>query len=99
MDALIRLDRLRYDKPRRTEREEHIARGTSHDWRELASRENDGLAIGLYWNEATDRVRVSVVDATAGESFDLDVAGGDALSVFYHPFAYASALRSERSAT
>ena len=38
-----------------------------------------------------------MVDARVGESFDLDIARTDALSAFYHPFAFATALDSERS--
>jgi hypothetical protein len=61
------------------------------DWRELAARENDGLEIRLVWSKATGRVRVSVLDAKDGDSFELDVRRADALSAFYHPFAYATA--------
>jgi hypothetical protein len=68
------------------------------DWRELAARENDGLEVRLVWSKAVGRVKVRVRDAKDGGRFDLDVPGADALSVFYHPFAYASALAPERSA-
>lgn len=59
---------------------------TTPDWRELTSRQNDGLAIALLWSEATDRVKVVVADRQ--ESFELDVEHGEALDAFYHPFAY-----------
>jgi len=61
---------------------------TVTDWTELASRENDGLAIGLFWSKTSGRVKVDVIDHLE-QSFDFDVDPGDALSAFYHPFAYA----------
>jgi hypothetical protein len=62
---------------------------TIDDWSELASREADGLAVSLLWNKATNRVKVSVADASLDEEFHIDVAGPHALDAFYHPFAYA----------
>jgi hypothetical protein len=83
----------------------------SHDtWKELAGRENEGLAVSLLWSKSADRVKVAVADARLDEQFEFDVAGADALAAFYHPFAYVasrglgfgSAMRgslvSERSA-
>lgn len=81
----------------------------SNDWKELASRGTDGLAVSLFWSKATDRVRVTVADERLDEEFDLDVPGAHALAAFYHPFAYAVCrgllcradclpLRPERSA-
>ena len=61
---------------------------TANDWRELASREGDGLAVTLLWDKATDRVKVAVADATLDE-VHIDVARPHALDAFYHPFAYA----------
>jgi len=61
---------------------------TVTDWTELASRENDGLAIGLFWSKTSGRVKVDVIDHLE-QSFEFDVNPGDALSAFYHPFAYA----------
>ncbi len=63
---------------------------TTSDWTELAIREGDGLEISLHWSRSADRVKVSVLDQRLQESFDIDVAGAQALSAFYHPFAYAS---------
>ena len=63
---------------------------TTGDWRELARRAGDGLEIALMWSQSADSVKVTVLDEKLGESFDLDIAGADALSAFYHPFAYAS---------
>jgi hypothetical protein len=69
-------------------------RATVTDWQELASRENDGLAIGLHWSETSRRVKVDVIDDHLEQSFEFDVDPGDALSAFYHPFAYAPDDRS-----
>jgi hypothetical protein len=57
--------------------------------RELARRENDGVSVVLFWHPRTDATTVSVDDLRTGDSFELDVAGEDALDAFYHPFAYA----------
>jgi hypothetical protein len=61
-----------------------------NDWKELASRGTDGLAVSLLWSKATDRVRVTVADEKLDEEFDLDVPGAHALAAFHHPFAYAA---------
>jgi hypothetical protein len=60
------------------------------DWRELASREGDGLEISLLWSKAADRVKVTVADSRLDESFELDIVGAEALAAFHHPFAYAA---------
>ena len=60
------------------------------DWRELHSRDGDGLAVSLLWSKAAGRVKVTVADSRLGETFALDVAGTDALAAFHHPFAYAA---------
>ena len=60
------------------------------DWKELAVREGDGLEITLQWSMSADRVKVSVLDQRHDESFDIHVAGAQALSAFYHPFVYAA---------
>ena len=60
------------------------------EWRELASRESDGLAVTLLWSTATDRVVVVVSDSRLEEEFELHPAGADALAAFNHPFAYAA---------
>jgi hypothetical protein len=58
------------------------------DWRELASRDNDGLEVSLLWSKSADRVRLVVADTRLEVDFELDVAGADALAAFYHPFSY-----------
>jgi hypothetical protein len=60
------------------------------DWQELASRDGDGLEIQLLWSKAADRVKVTVADSRLEESFELDIAGAEALAAFHHPFAYAA---------
>ena len=62
----------------------------AHQWTELASRETDGLAVSLLWNPSTDRVKVTVDDSRLDHDFELHVDGADALSAFYHPFAFAA---------
>lgn len=66
-----------------------------NDWRELARRKADGLAVSLLWSKATGRVKVTVADENLDVEFDLDVSGAHALGAFYHPFA---PLIPERSA-
>lgn len=60
------------------------------DWQELAGRNNDGLAISLLWNKAEDRVKLSITDSRCDETFELGLAGEDALTAFNHPFAFAA---------
>ena len=61
---------------------------TNRTTRELDHRVNDGLDVKLLWNSLTDRLSVAVEDKRTGEFFELDVAPGDALIAFYHPYAY-----------
>jgi hypothetical protein len=56
--------------------------------RELAHRENDGIAVTLFWHSGTGRLSVCVHDSRSGERFELGAAPGDALDVFEHPYAY-----------
>ena len=60
------------------------------DWRELATREGDGLEISLLWSRAGDREKVTVSDSRLVDEFELHVAGAEALAAFHHPFAYAA---------
>ncbi len=62
------------------------------DWRELASREGDGIEVRLLWSRSSNRVQVTVFDSKFDEEFVLDVASADALAAFHHPFAYAAGL-------
>jgi hypothetical protein len=58
--------------------------------KELAQRENDGIAVRLLWQTDTDRLIVSVQDWRTGEAFELTAAAHEAMDVFHHPFAYAT---------
>jgi hypothetical protein len=61
-----------------------------NDWKELASRERDGLVVSLFWSRTADRVTLAVADQNLDEEFQINVAGAHALDAFYHPFAYAA---------
>ena len=56
--------------------------------RELARRHNDGLDVALLWDERTDRLSVTVLDARTGEHFRLAAPPDRALDVYYHPYVY-----------
>jgi hypothetical protein len=58
---------------------------------ELAVREQNGVAVSLYWIRGTNVAFVSVVDRRNGEAFELVLEPGEcALDVFHHPYAYAA---------
>jgi hypothetical protein len=61
-----------------------------NDWKELASRESDGLVVSIFWSRAADHVTLAVADRNLDEEFHVNVAGAHALDAFYHPFAYAA---------
>jgi hypothetical protein len=63
---------------------------TEHPLRELAHRANDGVEVLLFWNEATNDLTVSVSDERSGAYFELAADPGEALDVFYHPYAHAA---------
>jgi hypothetical protein len=56
--------------------------------RELARRHGHGLDVVLRWHPETDSVSVAVEDEKTGDSFEVEVAGDQALDAFEHPFAY-----------
>jgi hypothetical protein len=58
--------------------------------RELASRENHGIAVVLRWDPSDDSLSVAVDDSRTGDRFELPVDRARALDAFYHPFAYAA---------
>ena len=66
---------------------------TDESWRtELASRENNGITVRLFWSRSTNLVTVAVADAATGEYFELVLDEHErALDVFHHPFAHAAA--------
>ena len=59
-------------------------------WSELAVRENDGLAVSLFWSEATGRTRVVVVDQMFEAELHVEVPPACALDAYHHPYAYAA---------
>jgi hypothetical protein len=58
--------------------------------RELAYRENGGLAVSLLWDPADDTLAVTVFQRQTGETLELPVEDASPLDVFEHPFAYAA---------
>ena len=58
----------------------------------LALRHSGTADVALFWSKRTHRAAVVVEDDATGEHFELVVRAGDnALEVYEHPFAYASA--------
>ena len=58
--------------------------------RELAYRENGGLAVSLLWDPVDDALTVAVRDGQTDEALEIPVADANPLEVFNHPFAYAA---------
>jgi hypothetical protein len=56
---------------------------------ELAERSGDGFAVALLWDRDRDGRLWVRVDHESGETFDVEAEAGNALDVFYHPFAYS----------
>jgi hypothetical protein len=65
---------------------------TVNDWKELDSRRNGGIEVSLQWSQSASTVKVVVADARSDETFEIEVAGTDALAAFHHPFALRAAL-------
>jgi hypothetical protein len=59
--------------------------------RELDRRRGAGLDVVLRWHPETDSVSISVEDEKTGETFEIEVAGDQALDAFEHPYAYRPA--------
>jgi hypothetical protein len=57
---------------------------------ELACRRGAGIEVTLLWHRTNGDLTVSVTDAASGASFELLVAPDEALTAFYHPYAYAA---------
>jgi hypothetical protein len=53
--------------------------------RELAYRENDGLAVSLLWDPADDALTVTVLDGQTGETLEIPVADASPLEVSTTP--------------
>ena len=58
-------------------------------WKELATRETDGLLVSLLWSAVENRVKVAVADTRLRTRFEIGVASDGALDAFHHPFLYA----------
>lgn len=58
--------------------------------RELARRRSGADEVLLVWRPDGDRIELSVLDATTGEGFRLEVEPGRAMDAFHHPYAYAA---------
>jgi hypothetical protein len=56
--------------------------------RELARRVSGPDEIVLLWHPDDDRVEVSVCDVTTGATFRIEIAPGNAMDAFTHPYAY-----------
>jgi len=58
--------------------------------RELDTRRASGLEVTLFWLSGTDRLTISVRDASSSDDFELEVDPAHALDAFRHPYAYAA---------
>lgn len=58
--------------------------------RELAQRLSGTVEVLLLWYPETDQVEVSVRDLGTGVGFEIEVAPGNAIDAFDHPYAYAA---------
>jgi hypothetical protein len=58
---------------------------------ELAHRRNHDFDVALYWDTGRDELFVVVEDISAGDRFSIAAPRTEALDVFNHPFAYATA--------
>jgi hypothetical protein len=58
--------------------------------RELDRRHSDGIDVRLLWNQTTDQIVVSVVDAKTGDAFEIQIEPHEALDAFRHPYAHAA---------
>ena len=69
-----------------------VSSSAVHHRAELAVRDQNGVAVTLFWLRGTDVTVVSVLDKRNGEGFELVLEAADrALDVFHHPYAYAAA--------
>jgi hypothetical protein len=58
--------------------------------RELAQRQSGSDEIVLLWHPEEDRVEVSVRDVTTGATLHIEIAPGNAMDAFTHPYAYVA---------
>jgi hypothetical protein len=69
-----------------------MASGAADTPRELAQRLSGTDEVLLLWHPEIDRVELSVSDLVTGEGFHFEVAPGNAMEAFHHPYAYAPSL-------
>jgi hypothetical protein len=62
--------------------------------RELDSRAGNGLEVSLLWSPESNQLAVLVIDEQEGEEFAFEVAAGEAMDVFRHPYAYVGARQT-----
>jgi hypothetical protein len=70
-----------------TPKNEPESRPRSDAWRELASRQADGISVQLYWRPRRDDVIVRVSDGKTGDEFTIEPPRRSALAAFYHPYS------------
>jgi hypothetical protein len=58
--------------------------------RELAQRQSGTDEVLLLWHPEDDRVELLVHNTESGAGFLIEIAPGDAIDAFYHPYAYAA---------
>ena len=63
--------------------------GPSPSARELAQRRSGTAEVLLLWRPEIDQVAISLYDSATDDGFHVEIAPGDALDAFYHPYAYA----------
>jgi hypothetical protein len=63
------------------------------EMRELDHRSSDDIEVTLLWSARTNRVFVSVLERRTEALFRFEVAPGEALGAFHHPFAYAQHIQ------
>jgi hypothetical protein len=58
--------------------------------RELAQRLSGTAEVLFLWHPGIERVELSVHDSATDTGFHIEVAPGNAIDAFYHPYAYAA---------
>lgn len=64
--------------------------------RELARRSSGTVEVRLLWRPKIGRVELAVHDFATETGFHIEVASGQALDAFYHPYAHAPHARQLR---
>jgi len=66
-----------------------------HNLTELCQRNNCGISVALFWNQASNELCVYVEDAQTDDRFLIPVRAAEAIDAFYHPFVYAPSDNAE----